>query len=102
MQLTRAARCEDYVTRADAERRRETRNPARGEVSLFLDDPKPLEIRGRLFDCSDHGFRAAHDRTALCAGQEVRFRHARANGRARVVWNRILAEHVESGFLILD
>ncbi len=84
------------------ERRREKRSPTSGEVSLLLEDPEPVVIRGRLFDSSENGFRAAHDRTALCAGQEVGFRHATAQGRARVVWNRILAEHVESGFLVLD
>ena len=89
------------MSRMNDERRREKRNPTNGEVSLLLEDPEPLVIRGRLFDSSANGFRAAHDRTALCAGQEVGFRHATAQGRARVVWNRILAEHVESGFLVL-
>lgn len=90
------------MSRMNDDRRREERQTASGEVSLLLEDPEPLLIQGRLSDWSANGFRAAHDRTSLCAGQEVRFRHATAQGRARVVWNRILAEHVESGFLVLD
>ncbi|MBI3697222.1 MAG: hypothetical protein HY238_20600 [Acidobacteria bacterium] len=70
-------------------------------MRLFLQDPEPVEIEGRLLDYSNGGFRVAHRHSVLRAGQEVRFRHLRAEGKARVVWNRILAQRVESGFLIL-
>ena len=41
-----------------------------------------------------------HDCAALTAGQFVEFSHVEAKGRARVVWTRILAEAVESGFVL--
>ncbi len=71
-------------------------------MRLFFDDPWPLELAGWLLDYSWSGFRAAHNAVALETGQEVRFRHDQAEGTARVVWNRVLAGHVESGFLILE
>ncbi len=85
----------------NAERRRETRTPAQGFVDLHLEDPVPVEIRGRLVDTSDGGFRASHSYAGLRTGQEVGFRHPGAAGRARVAWNRIVAERVESGFVIV-
>ncbi len=83
------------------ERRREPRSAAQGFVDLHLEDPVPVEIRGRLVDISDGGFRASHSYAGLQPGQEVDFRHQSAEGRARVAWNRILAERVESGFVIV-
>ena len=99
--LTRTAWLEDHASALGPEQRREHRRTAAGELRLLLDDPRPLQIEGRLVDSSDHGFRAAHQFTALQAGQEVCFLHSNACGRARVMWNRVLLEHVESGFLIL-
>ena len=84
-----------------AERRKKERKPARGEVRFLLGKPAEVEVRGRLIDASDGAFRAAHQYTALCAGQEVSFRHPTARGTARVIWNRILNGEVETGFLIL-
>ena len=84
-----------------AERRREPRSPARGIVDLRLEDPVRVEIRGQLVDTSDGGFRANHSYAGLQPGQEVDFRHPTAAGRARVAWNRILDERVESGFVIV-
>ena len=92
---------EGAPTRAK-EKRREERFLTGGEVRLFLEDPAPMEIKGRLLDYSNGGFRAAHGHRVLQAGQEVRFRHFRAQGKARVVWNRILPKRMESGFLILE
>jgi len=89
-------------SQSNSERRREKRFEANGDVMLLFDDPAPQEIKGRLFDYSQSGFRAAHDRTLMRAGQEVRFRFDKAEGRARVVWNRILPQYVESGFIILE
>ena len=81
------------------ERRREVRYPRAGEVRLWAND-STQEVRANLLDISDSGFRAAHGYPGLSAGTEVRFRHAAAEGRARVVWNRILPNGVETGFLL--
>ncbi len=82
------------------ERRQDERKPAEGQVVFFLHNPD-IEIRGSLLDVSPDGFRAAHQHTALCAGQQVTFHHAFADGLAEVVWNRVLGDRAESGFLIL-
>lgn len=84
------------------ERRKEERRPASGKVSLAVEGLPPVKISGRLLDLSPSGFSAAHDHPTLVTAQEVRFKHRLGAGRARVVWNRILADHVESGFLILS
>ena len=85
-----------------AEQRTEDRRPAQGEVWFALEGPGSREFRGSLVDRSSRGFRAAHPETSLPAGQRVRFRHSFGEGRALVMWNRIVEHHVESGFLILD
>ncbi len=92
------AKCPDAAV---LERRRKERQAAEGEVVLFLEDPKPVWIRGRLVDVNATGFRAGHQYTTLRAGQLVTFRHAFAQGLARVVWNRVIGNLVESGFQIL-
>jgi len=84
-----------------ADRRAEDRHPADGPMKFSFDDPAPLEITGRLLDYSKSGFRAAHSYAALHTGQIVRFQHMVAAGQARVMWNRIADDRVESGFLIL-
>lgn len=53
-------------------------------------------------DVSDRGFRMAHDCVSLAAGQIVEFAHLEAAGHARVVWNRVIAGRVESGFLVVE
>ncbi len=83
------------------DRRRRERTPTNGEVVLYFEDPEPVQICGRLIDLSPDGFRARHSHTALHAGQLVSFRHMRSLGSARVVWNCILGDRVESGFRIL-
>ena len=87
---------------AVADRRRETRRRADGEVWMALEGLEAIEFRGRLLDSSAGGFRAIHQHATLRTGNEVRFRHPDGEGRARVMWNRILPQRVESGFLILD
>ncbi len=82
------------------EKRRETRRPASGTVRVKFTNPEPLEIDGKLMDVSPSGFRMAHGCVSLCSGQVVDFAHVEATGRARVIWNRILAGGVESGFLV--
>jgi hypothetical protein len=88
------------------EQRAEPRHSARGEVWFAFDDggsaKGATEIRGKLLDRSTSGFRAEHDCTLLTSGQAVRFRLAPSReGRARVIWTRILGDRVETGFLIL-
>ena len=85
-----------------AEQRRETRRPGRGIVHVRAENPGAGDIRGKLMDVSASGFRMAHQCAALTAGQYVEFSHVEAKGRARVVWTRILAQAVESGFVVAD
>jgi hypothetical protein len=84
-----------------ADRRSELREPADGQLKFSFDDPAHQEVTGRLLDYSKSGFRAAHSYTALPTGQVVDFEHVIAGGQARVMWNRIADEGVESGFLII-
>lgn len=82
-------------------RRAEPRHAAEGEVTLSLDEPVHQEITGMLVDYSKSGFRAVHESTDLHTGQLVHFRHIVASGTAQVIWNRILPDRVESGFLVV-
>jgi len=84
-----------------AERRSECRQPVDGHLKFSFDDPAHQEVTGRLLDYSKSGFRAAHTYAALPTGQVVDFEHVIAGGQARVMWNRIADEGVESGFLII-
>jgi hypothetical protein len=84
-----------------AERRSERRHPADGHLRFSFDDPSHQEVTGRLLDYSKSGFRAQHTYAALPTGQVVDFQHVIAVGQARVMWNRIERDRVESGFLII-
>ena len=84
-----------------AERRTERRHPADGHLKFSFEDPARQEVTGRLLDYSKSGFRAAHSYAALHTGQVVEFQHVVAVGQARVMWNRIADDRVETGFLIL-
>ena len=84
-----------------ADRRTERRYRGEGSLTLSFDDPSPQSVVGRLVDYSKNGFRAIHAYTALHTGQVVAFQHGIAGGKARVMWNRIADDRVESGFLIL-
>jgi hypothetical protein len=84
------------------EQRRETRRMAQGAVMVRFDTPQPFVIHGRLVDVSANGFRMAHEFRNLEAGQMVDFSHGEAAGKARVVWNRITSQRVETGFLVID
>lgn len=84
-----------------SDRRVERRRPGHGQLKLSFQDPSPQEVIGRLLDYSNGGFRAEHPYAALHTGQEVEFHHAIAVGRARVIWNRIADDHVETGFLVI-
>ena len=84
-----------------ADRRSERRHRGDGPLKLSFEDPARQEITGRLLDYSNNGFRAVHAYAALHAGQVVDFQHAIAVGQARVMWNRITDNRVETGFLVL-
>jgi monoamine oxidase len=84
-----------------ADRRTERRHRGSGQLKLFFDDPARQEIVGRLLDYSKSGFRAVHAYAALHSGQVVQFQHPVAVGRARVMWNRIADDCVETGFLVI-
>ena len=49
---TKTAWPENGLTRVK-DKRREERFPIEGEVRLFLEDPAPMEIQGRLLDYSN-------------------------------------------------
>ena len=85
----------------NSDRRTEQRHSTKGEVRFSFDDPARLEITGRLVDYSKNGFRAIHTYPALHTGQVVEFRHVVTVGKARVMWNRIQGDKVETGFLVL-
>jgi hypothetical protein len=86
---------------SDHERRTERRYRGKGGLKLSFSDPSRQEINGRLVDYSQNGFRAVHHYPALHTGQVVDFRHAIDAGQARVMWNRIANECVETGFLVI-
>jgi len=54
-----------------------------------------------MLDTNSSGFRTRHSFHALVSGHIVEFAYGSVEGRARVVWTRILSDQVESGFLIL-
>ncbi len=84
-----------------AEKRREHRYRAEGNLYFFFDDPVRREISGRLVDYSQGGFRVIHDHPTLVSGQVVSFRHLLSAGQARVMWNRIVEGMIETGFVTL-
>jgi hypothetical protein len=86
---------------ASWEKRREARRAADGAVDVWFENPAPARIEGRLVDLSEGGFRMTHACRSLQAGQLVQFSHFEAAGRARVVWNRIVEQRVETGFVVL-
>jgi hypothetical protein len=90
------------VLPAVKEQRREVRRAAQGTVMVRLEAPQRFVVHGRLLDVSQHGFRMSHEFRNLQAGQVVDFSHNEAAGRAKVVWNRITATRVETGFLVLE
>jgi hypothetical protein len=103
--MKRVAGTSESEAAQHAEQRREPRRAADGEVRFLLGENlphiDPAEVRAKLLDRSDNGFRAQHDCVQLMCGQLVKFRLAKSKGLARVVWTRILGDRVESGFLIL-
>ena len=95
--MLHSPRTQDQV----AELRKDPRSPAEGDVLISTNRPEDRTFTARLMDTSASGFRASHGNSQLPAGQTVRFRHAKASGKARVVWNRITDHGVETGFFVL-
>lgn len=83
------------------DQRREQRRQASGAVEVRFSDPHARLVEGMLMDLSANGFRMAHSCQSLPAGQLVEFSHHEAAGKARVMWNRITDERVETGFLLV-
>ncbi len=73
---------------------------ASGEVTLYLDQPVMLEIKAQLLDVSSSGFRAKHMYPALQNGMIIHVRIEEVESSAVVVWNRIMDEDVETGFIL--
>ncbi len=86
--------------RSPVDHRKEARLPAQGIVEIQQEN-LAAEIVGDLRDISASGFRAVFSHEALVKGQTVKFRHSAASGQARVVWNCIRSDSVETGFLIV-
>lgn len=84
-----------------ADRRSEPRRPASGKVRLKFEAEPHRELDAELMDVSTSGFRASHGHGALLLGANVSFRHPEAHGKARVVWNWMHADGVETGFVVI-
>jgi hypothetical protein len=83
------------------EKRREPRHPATGMVTFRIAGEDGKVVQAALIDVSPHGFRAAHTYPRLSTGQEIWFEYGGTQGRARVIWTRIMGMEVQSGFLVL-
>jgi hypothetical protein len=83
------------------DRRREERARGLGDVLLYVQEPLACCLPAHLLDSSTQGFRASHHFAALSTGQEIRYRRGNRGGRARVAWNRVLPDHVETGFVLV-
>ena len=81
------------------ELRKEPRRAAKGQVTV---DGPLGSVAGQLVDVSQSGFRMAHSDATLEPGQVLGFAHTEAAGKARVIWNRIIEQRVETGFLIVE
>lgn len=83
------------------DRRAEPRFAASGEVRLLLNNPQSLASPGRILDVSQHGMRVEHMYAALTSGTILQIESGGTQYTARVVWNRIKDDGVESGFYLL-
>ncbi len=84
------------------DRRNAVRHKANGSVTFRMSEGSTTNFEGRLLDISSTGFRVRHAHSQLRSGQECDFTLPGSSGKARVVWNRITPEHIETGFLILN
>lgn len=83
------------------EKRREPRHAASGKITFRIAGENGRTVEASLVDVSQHGFRATHSHARLATGQEVWFECSGEQGRARVIWTRIMGSEVQSGFLVL-
>lgn len=83
-----------------ADLRSELRQLTPGKVQLKFEGEPQSEVEMDLMDTSPSGFRVKHQYGALPLGAKATFRHARAAGKARVVWNWLSSDHMETGFVI--
>lgn len=84
------------------EKRREPRRKTSLEAAVRLaGGPEDAWLPVRLVDVSESGFRLSHMHAGFAAGQLLDFRHPFATGLARVVWNRIIDQRVETGCMVL-
>jgi hypothetical protein len=84
------------------DRRCEPRERADGLVRLFTVREERLVFEGDMVDVSHSGFRLEHTHQRISSGEEYIFESPYTSGIARVMWNRILAKTVETGFLIVS
>lgn len=84
------------------DRRREPREDAHGLVRLFTVEHERFVFEGEMRDVSASGFRLEHHHPRVSSGDEYRFESPFSSGIARVMWNRILDDYVETGFLIVS
>ena len=84
-----------------ADRRRDPRHAASGKVQLKFENHSRREVEADLMDISASGFHARHRHGSLPLGANAAFRHAEAAGKARVVWNWMYPDHVETGFVVI-
>jgi hypothetical protein len=83
------------------ERRSEPRFKASGDVRLLIGGPQAVAVPGRVVDASQHGMRVVHMYAALASGTMLKIESGAETFTARVVWNRINSDGVESGFYLL-
>ena len=83
------------------DRRSEPRFEATGEVRLIIDGPQVIAIPARILDVSQHGMRVEHMYPALTSGMMLQIESESSKFAARVVWNRIKNDGVETGFYLL-
>jgi hypothetical protein len=82
------------------DRRREPRTQGGGSVVLLAEQPFRRWIEGSLLDMSRSGFRMSHRDGELEVGNSVEFWIGDRRGEARVIWHRIVADRIESGFVV--
>lgn len=88
------------LTEVEDDRRSEPRVKTSGEVRLSICGTQKLEIPGRVLDLSAHGMRAEHMYPALTPGMMLEVQYGPQQYSARVVWNRIKEDGVETGFYL--
>lgn len=86
---------------SEADRRTEVREAANGDVTMWITSGHRIAIPGRLLDVSEHGMRIEHMYSELASGAVLEVERNGEIRSARVIWNRIRNEGVESGFFLL-